>query len=118
MLNSIFYQFGTITPPEAVSNFGGVEGGALGKFLTLIFRIMIASGGIYSLFNIVFSGYAFLSAANDPKKIEAAWAKIWQTMLGLTIMAGAFVLAAIFGKLLFGDYGAIISPSIPQVTDL
>lgn len=76
---------------------------------------MIVAGGIYALFNLVLAGFAFLSAGNDPKKVEGAWAKIWQTLLGLAFIAGSFVLAAIFGKLIYGDYNAILSPSIPTL---
>src|SRR3972149_9621283 len=100
-------DFGQIKPPDALKNFGTVEGGAIGSFLNLILKLLIVGGGIFALFNLVLAGYAFMSAGDDPKKMEGAWAKIWQTAMGLIFMAGAFVLAAIFGKLIFGDYGAI-----------
>ncbi len=114
MLNLFFYQFGTITPPRAVSNFGDIESGGLGNFLNLILRVMIIGAGIYALFNFVMAGYAFLSAGDDSKKVEGAWGKIWQSALGLAVAAGAFVLAAIFGQLIFGDWNFILNPSIPE----
>ena len=107
--------FGQVKPPAALERFGGVEAGGIGKFLNLILNFMIVAGGIYTLFNLVLAGFAFLSAGNDPKKVEGAWAKIWQTLLGLAFIAGSFVLAAIFGKLIYGDYNAILSPSIPTL---
>ena len=110
--------FGNITPPAAVAQFGGVENGGIGRFLTLMFRIMIIGGGIFALFNFILAGYAFLSAGDDPKKIEGAWAKIWQSLLGLAFVAGAFVLAAIFGRIFFGSFNAIISPDIPTINDI
>lgn len=109
--------FGPITAPGPLLNFGDIQGGP-GKFLTLIFRLMIVGGGIFSLFNIILAGYAFLSAGDDPKKIEGAWAKIWQSLIGLSFIAGSFVLAAIFGKLLFGDFDAIINPEIPTIEQI
>ncbi len=109
--------FGQITPPEALLNFGGIEGGP-GKFLTLIFRLMIVGGGIFALFNIILAGYAFLSAGDDPKKMEGAWAKIYQSLIGLSFIAGAFVLAAIFGQLLFGSFTAIVNPQVPTIEDI
>ena len=54
-----------------------------------------------------------MSAGDDPKKVTDAWGKIWQTLMGLAVATGSFVIAAIFGKLLFGDYGALLNPSIP-----
>jgi hypothetical protein len=44
--------------------------------------------------------------------VAGAWAKIWQTMLGLAFAAGSFVLAGIFGKLIFGDYNALLQIKI------
>ncbi|MEK7498068.1 MAG: hypothetical protein AAB656_04070 [Patescibacteria group bacterium] len=105
-------MFGEIKAPDALNKFGTVEGGGIGNLLNLILRMMVIGAGIYALFNFVLAGYSFLSAGDDPKKIEAAWAKIWQTALGLTVAAGAFVLAAIFGWLIFGDPNFILNPKI------
>lgn len=115
MLNTILFQFGTIEAPEAISNFGDVSGGGFGKFLNVIMNILVVGGSIYALFNFVLAGYAFLSAGGDPEKVKNAWAKIWQTVIGLVFVAGAFVLAAIFGLLIFGDVDAILSPTIPTL---
>ena len=54
-----------------------------------------------------------MSAGEDSKKVAGAWAMIWQTMLGLAVSAGAFVLAAIFGQLIFNDPTFILNPKIP-----
>lgn len=107
--------FGNITPPSPLAKFGLVETGAIGNFLNLILKIVIVGGGIFALFNLVLAGYAFMGAGDDPKKMEAAWGKIWQTALGLIFMAGAFVLAAIFGLLIYGDASAILNPKIPTL---
>ena len=106
---------GTISPPPSVQKFGGVEEGGIGNFLNLIIKFLIVGAGIYALINLVLAGYAFMSAGDDPKKMAGAWAKIWQTFLGLAIAAGAFVLAAIFGQLLFGDPTFILNPTIPTL---
>ena len=56
-----------------------------------------------------------MSAGDDPKKVAGAWAMIWQTILGLAVAAGAFVLAAIFGQLIFGSPTFILNPKIPTL---
>ena len=107
--------FGSITAPSPVARFGDVESGGIGNFLNVILNILVVAGGIYALFNLVIAGYGFLSAGGDPKKVEMAWAKIWQTILGLVFIAGAFTLAAIFSWLIFGRPDAILQPTIPEL---
>lgn len=105
--------FGEIKPPEALQNFGDVEAGGIGNFLNVIFKLIVVIAGVYALINLLIGGYMFMGAAEDPKKVAAAWARIWQTFLGLAFTAGAFVLAAIFGQLIFGRADFILNPSIP-----
>jgi len=106
---------GKIIPPEPfVAKYGGALGtqGGLIKFFNNIVRLLIVIGGIWAFINLILAGYGFLGAGDDPKKIEASWQKIWQSMLGLLFILGSFVLAAIFGYLLFGDPRAILQPKI------
>ncbi len=107
--------FGTITPPSALSKYGDKPGAAIGTIVQYVIWILIISAGVYAVFNFILAGYAFMSAGDDPKKVAGAWSKIWQTALGLAVAAGALVLAAIFGQLIFGDAAAILNPSIPQL---
>lgn len=102
---------GEVKAPQALEKFGDVDTG-IGKLLNTILQAMVVGAGIYALFNFVLAGYSFLSAGDDPKKVELAWAKIWQTALGLAFAAGAFVLAAIFGYIIFGDVNFILNPQI------
>ncbi len=105
--------FGTIAPPPQVAKYGSVQDGAIGTFINLALNVLIIGAGIYAVINLVLAGYAFMSAGDDPKKVAGAWAKIWQTLLGLAVAAGAFVLAAIFGRIIFGPGYDILNPSIP-----
>jgi hypothetical protein len=107
--------FGTIKPPDALSNYSSDAGQAIGKLIQTVIWVLIVGAGIYALFNFILAGYAFMSAGDDPKKVAGAWAKIWQTALGLAVAAGAFVLAAIFGQLIFGNPMFIINPQIPTL---
>ncbi len=107
-----FFQIGTVTRPKAVTH--DVTSGP-GLLLQTFFTALIVFGGIYGVINLILAGYAFLSAGSDPKKIEGAWGKIWQTALGLTVMAGSFLLAGIFGKLIFGGTYSLLKPSIPTL---
>ena len=99
--------FGQINPPIGVNKYAaGLDG--LADFFNNILKLMIIGAGLYATINLVLAGYAFMSAGDDSKKVAGAWAKIWQTIMGLMFAAGSFVLAAIFGKLIFNDYTALL----------
>lgn len=96
--------FGKIEPPPGVSK----DLAGLPAFINSIILLLIVGAGVFAVINLVLAGYAFMGAGDDPKKMQGAWGKIWQTLLGLAVAAGAFVLAAIFGKLIFGEWDAIL----------
>src|SRR3989304_10432503 len=107
-MQEVAQVFGNVNAPPGVSQYGNLTEGGPTYFITNILRFLIVIAGVYALINMVLAGYAFLSAGDDPKKVAGAWAKIWQSILGVVISAGAFVLAALFGRLLFGDYSAFL----------
>lgn len=107
--------FGPIEAPEAISGVSEDPGIAIGILIQRGLQLLIVGAGIYALFNFVLAGYAFMSAGDDPKKVAGAWAKIWQTVMGLLFAAGAFVLAAIFGELIFGNPAFLLKPTIPEL---
>lgn len=107
--------FGKVTVPQGLStNFGSDPANAFGRLIQFGLRALVVGAGIYALFNLVLAGYSFMGAGEDSKKVSAAWAQIYQTVIGLAFSAGAFVLAAIFGQLLFGDALFLLKPSIPK----
>lgn len=103
--NSIF---GEVEAPPGVRELSGGSLEGLPLFINMILKLLIVGAGIFAVINLVLAGYAFMSAGDDPKKMAGAWAKIWQTLLGLAFAAGAFVLAAIFGQLIFKDPTALL----------
>lgn len=92
--------------------YTGLYGGGLITLLNNLLKFIIIVAGLYALWNFVSAGYMFMSAGGEAKAIEKAWAKIWQSLIGLLIVAGSFVLAGIFGYLIFGNASAIITPVI------
>ena len=101
--------FGTVNPPPGVSAYNDIESGGLTVFISNIFRTVMVIGGVYAVFNFVLAGLAFMSAGGDPKKIADAGAKIWQSMIGLVIMLGSMIIAAMLSWILFGDYGSLLT---------
>lgn len=105
--------FGNIAAPAGLSKFGSKPDVAFGKLIQFGLKTIIVVAGLYALFNLIFAGYAFMSAGDDSKKVAGAWGQIYQTILGLAVAAGSFVLAAIFGQLLFGNYLFLLTPTVP-----
>lgn len=105
--------WGTITKPGPLARLLPVEQGGIGQLLSFFLRGLIVVAGIYALINFILAGYGYLSAGGDSKKVADAAAKIYLSVIGLVVAAGSFVLAAIFGWLIFGDPLFIINPKIP-----
>ena len=103
--------FGNITAPSQLSKYSsaGTQGQGLFLFLSNLIKLAGVIAGIMLVFNFIFAGYMYISANGDPKKTEQAWTKIWQSILGLVIVAAAFTLAAVIGRLTGID---ILNPTI------
>jgi len=106
--------FGIVDQPEALERVGGLAQGP-GNLLTLVIRVLIVGAGIFAVINFVLAGYAFLAAGDDPKKIEGAWAKIWQSIIGLVVAAASIVIAALIGRLVFGEWDSILRIRLPVI---
>ena len=100
--------FGNVNQPPGINRYGNLLEGGPSGFITSLLRLLIVVAGLFAVFNLVFAGYAFMSAGDDPKKVAGAWGKIYLSLLGLAVSAGSFVLAAIFGKIIFGDYYSLL----------
>lgn len=103
--------FGCVTPVSPIGDVANPKYGII-AFANNVLKLVIVGAGIFAFFNIIIAGYDFLGAGGDAKKIEQAWGKIWQSLIGLAFVAGSFVLAAIFGWLIFRDPTAILNPKI------
>ena len=107
----MFQIFGTISPPPGADKYGSVFFGLV-PFLNNILRLIFVVAGLYGLFNLIIAGFGFMTAGGDAKMIEKSWNRIWQSLVGLIIVVCSFVLAAIFGYILFGDASSILNPKI------
>ncbi|MDD2483325.1 MAG: hypothetical protein PHE32_00635 [Candidatus Shapirobacteria bacterium] len=92
--------FGNIQAPKAIQDFenaGGGGGNGIFVFLSAIFKLAGTIAGIYFVIQIIIAGYTYLSANGDEKKTAQAWATIWQSLIGIVIVASAFVLTNTIG---------------------
>ncbi len=98
--------FGTITDP---TGYNSQQGSGLFLLLSNIFKLAGVVAGIFFVVQLILAGYGYLSANGDPKKTGEAWNKITQSIIGLVIVAAAFIIASVVGSILNID---IINPTI------
>lgn len=109
--------FGTIGNPfNKLNPSSALNAGDSGQGLVVLgnslLKFVIVLAGLYTFWNFIAAGYGFMSAGDDAKAMGKAWEKFTSSLLGLLFVAGSFVLAAIFGQLIFGDYTMLLSPRI------
>jgi hypothetical protein len=98
--------FGPITPPVAIPSTGGSP---LFTLLNRFFVLITTIAGIFFIFQIIASGFTLLSASGDPKKVEQATSRMIQSIIGLGVIASAFLIASIVGRILNID---ILNPQV------
>jgi hypothetical protein len=92
--SSVYAQvIGGITNP--LPKYTSNNGEGLFQFISNILKFVGTIGGIYMIIQLIIAGYGYMTAAGDPKAASAAWAQIWQSILGMVIIASAFVIASV-----------------------
>lgn len=107
--------FGNINNPLA-SGYGdltksGNNAGLIGLVNNLVALITVLAG-LFVLVNFVLAGYIYLSANGQPQKIAEAGNKILQSVIGLAIVAAAYIIAALIGKILFNNPDIFLQPQL------
>ena len=104
--------FGTIDNPLKGSYGDLTIDEGLMSFLNNLIALIITVAGIFTLVNFIIAGYQYLSSNNEPQKIAAAGNKILQSLIGLAIVALAFILAGVIGVVFFRDSKALLNPTL------
>lgn len=86
---------GNIVNPTA---YVSTNGEGLFNFMSNIFKLAGVIAGIILIFRIITAGYTYLSAYGDPKKFQQAGDTITQSVLGLVVVASAFILAGLVAR--------------------
>jgi hypothetical protein len=89
--------FGSISNPTNIAGNG--NGSGLFIFLGYILKLAGTIAGIFMIIQFIIAGYTYISANGDEKKTILAWNMIWQSILGLVIIASAFVLASVITRI-------------------
>jgi len=93
-LTNVYAQIvGSISNP--LPNYNSTKGEGLFLFLGNVLKLCGTIGGIYMIIQLIIAGFGYISASGDTKKTEASWAQIWQSIVGMVIIASAFVIASV-----------------------
>ena len=102
-------------------SLGNIQGEGLGPFgqnpasngttaltqvshtVSSVIGFMTIAAGIWFMFELLFSGYEWISAGGDEKKLEKARQRMTQGFMGLLIVVGAWAILAVTGQFLGMD---------------
>jgi hypothetical protein len=98
LITPVFAQ-NIIGPVQNPTKYGGTNGQGLFLFLGNVLKLVGGLAGIYMIVQLILAGYLYISSNGDEKKTLQAWAQIWQSILGMVIIASAFVIASVIERL-------------------
>lgn len=103
-------SFGTVNSPLG-GEYADFQTG-ITKFISVVVNLITIIAGLYALINFLLAGLQFISSQGDSKATAEAWNKIYNSVIGLVVIAVAFALTALISYLLFGNAGYILNPEI------
>lgn len=109
---------GPIDPPDVLTNGYGkdVQGSGPGTGLiglvSNIIKLVMVVGGLWAFINLILAGITFITSGDKPEELTKANNRMTMSLLGLVLMVGSYVLAAIIGKVLFNEWNFILNPNI------
>lgn len=104
--------FGDIAKPLNYTGYNeiGNPSQGLAEFGSAVIILITTISGLITLFNFISAGYLYISYPSDPGKLTEAGNKMLYSLIGLAVIASAFILAGIIGWLFFKDSGFLINP--------
>ncbi len=122
-------NLGRVEAPEAISRLNlraGIDGGAWDYsgigiliFLNRLITLVNVIAGIIVMFNVVTSGWIFLTSWGKPDAFTQVRDKLTLTFIGVAVIAFSYTIAGVLGLIFFQDATAIINPTLcsPGSTD-
>ena len=104
---------GTVNPPGAIPNAPEKTT----AFISAIITLIVVVAGLFTIWQFISGGLAYITGGGDPKKISEANSKLTYAIVGLAIIAASFIIAGILGLVFFGKFNAILNPSLIDISD-
>lgn len=106
----IWQILGTISPPPTYSGYDILANQGLTKFISNLLIFIITIAGLFTLVNFIIAGYLYMSSNGEPQKLMAAGNKMLQSLIGLAVISGAFIIAGIIGYIFFNQADFLFKP--------
>lgn len=107
---------GQVQPPFAIVNYNAqtrVSGGiGILIFVSRIIKLISAVAGILFFGNILYAAFQYITTAGNSQTHSQVSERITFGVVGLVIIAAAYMAAAIIGLVFFGDASFILNPQL------
>lgn len=86
-------DLGKITPPSGtIPQTSGDPSGFVAGIIRNGIWLLVIVAFVIGVIWMIFAGYSFIFAGDDPKKVSSAWTRIYIGLLGLVIVVGSFAI--------------------------
>lgn len=90
--------------PELGANADGAKDGSLfATYFVDMWQVVISIGGIMVLIYFLWGAIEWILAGGDQSKIQKGRDRIVQSIIGMVLLAGSFVLISLISTIFFGD---------------
>lgn len=83
-------------------------------FASVLLRIFTIICGLWFMFNVIFAGFLFISSSTDTATFGKVKDSLYFSLIGLFLLAIAYMVAGVIGTIFFGDAGFILNPTLTQ----
>lgn len=90
--------FGKVNPPDFIRNLGKGSVG-IGNVLSNIITLIYIISGIVFLFMVVIGAFQWIISGGDKDKVAGARARITQAVIGIVLLALAFLIIGVIGQI-------------------
>lgn len=109
---------GGVTIPSGVIRYAPIVGTSesigIVNFASRLLRIFTIVCGLWFMFNMIIAGYLFLASSGDSAVFGKFKESLFYSLIGLFIVAIAYLIAGLIGTIFFGNAGFIIRPTLFQ----
>lgn len=102
---------GTITPPGSIIT----SLGQVGTFISVIVRLLVVVAGLWSFLEFILGGLGYITAGGDAKKAQDAFSRIRLAIIGLIVIAAAFIITGVASQIFFGNPTFLFNPTLETI---